>query len=106
MHTLQAPSAVSKYTGAFETTHDSEVWVDVTSTFGGGTITMQMSRDKGTTWVTFTPEGVDETFTTATQKMFDLMGGYYWRFLNDGTADSTVCYVGGNAINVNVQDSN
>ena len=102
MQVLDPPTAASLACGGFETTKNGKVWLHVASTFGGGTITMQKSIDRGTNWGTFYPDGVAETFTIETTKLYDLPGGWYFRVINDATADGTTCYVDGPHIRINV----
>ena len=107
MHTLTAPTTTSAYSSGFETTKDGKVWVHVVTTIGTGSITMQKSIDRGANWGSFFPDGAIESFTVdETTKLFDLPGGWYFRFLNVGDTDGTTCYVDGNALRINVTDGN
>ena len=110
MHTLTTAVDTTDTTGAFETTKHGKVWIHLVSTFGGGDVTMEKSIDKGANWVSFFPDQVEETFTAAAAaevtKLYDLPGGWYWRFVNDATAAATTCYVDGPHIRVNVYDPN
>jgi hypothetical protein len=106
MHTLTTAVDTTDTTGAFETTMSGKVWVHVVSTFGGGTVTMQKSIDKGANWGIFYPDGVAETFTAETTKLYNLPGGWYFRLLNDSSAAATTGYVEGPHIRVNVYDPN
>ena len=107
MHTLATAVDTTDTTGAFETTMPGKVWVHLATTIGTGSVTMQKSIDKGTTWGSFIPDGVVESFTVSdATKLFDLPGGWYFRFLNVGDTAATTCYVDGPHIRVNVYDPN
>ena len=103
MQTLDVATAAAASTGVFETLERTPVAIHITSTWGGGIVTMQQSFDKGTNWITFSPGGVDETFgADQTNDYEDLPGGCYWRFTNDATAAATTVRVSSPRINVNV----
>ena len=114
MLTLTAPSAASKYSASFVTTRSGKVWAHIYSVYNSGTITMEVWEPSlGTpAWEIFYPDGTAATFTSTSAtgvsitKCFDLPGGLEFHFLNDATADSTVCKVDGDAIRVNVTDGN
>jgi hypothetical protein len=76
---------------------------------------MQMKNPQGApaatpAFATFYPDGVAETFTNAgtisITKVYDLPGGMEFNFLNDGTADSTECYVDGDHIEIGITAGN
>ena len=110
MHQLTSPTDVSTSSSGFETIKDGKVWIHVASTFGTGYVTMEKSIDRGENWTSFYPDGVEEKYTAATTgevtKLFDLPGGWFFRFTNDDTAGAagtlTTCYVDGPHIRVDV----
>ena len=99
MLTLDTDVDSNTATNAFETTKDGKVWVHIDTDDTLGTVTMQYSKAKNSTFATFMPDGVAETFTDVTTKLYDLPGGWHWRFIGEeSVSDGNNYYVDGNHI--------
>jgi len=101
MQALSVATAKLASTGVFEVLATSPVTVYVVFTdTGADTVAMEMSIDKGTNWVAYTPDGTAEAFdTTLEVKTFEyLPGGWQYRFTNVANAEATTVYVGGEQI--------
>ncbi len=86
----------------FETTRNAKVWVKVESeTWGGGTITLQVSipNSDSAAFATFSPGGTDATFTADKMEAYDLPGGCHFKF-SSATATGCNYYISGNSINL------
>jgi hypothetical protein len=116
MQAITTTATGAKSTGAFEVTLDCTVVVEVShgddvqdaGAWNSGTVTMQVSRDKGANWQSFgiALAGTVQGFTEYTHCTYrPLAGGRYYRFLNDGTvAAATSVWVSGAHVNANVYD--
>ena len=96
--------AVDATTNIFETTKDGKVWVHIDTDDTFGTVTMQYSKSKDIDFAdaaTFYPDGSAETFTDVTTKLYDLPGGWFWRFSGSSTTANNY-YVDGNHIKIHV----
>jgi|TARA_A100001391_G_scaffold192346_2_gene166550 hypothetical protein len=78
----------------------TKCWVYLSGSFSSQTVTLEASVDNST-FSTFNVDGVDQTFTAGTFKLYDLPGGIFFRFdvSNGGSPDIDI-RVAGNGVKV------
>jgi len=80
MQFLHEALAAGATSNVLRTTIHSTLWVDIQGTFNTETVTMEYSVDGGLNYVTFTADGVDQTWTAQDQRVYNVPGGLYFRF--------------------------
>ena len=95
---LDSAVAGSASSASFKTTVNEQVWVRIGGTVGGD-ITMKESLDN-VTYNTFTTDAVDQTFSGAGYKLFDLPGGVFFRFDTAAGAAAVDIHLSGTGVRV------
>ena len=93
MQVYDATLITSENGATFKLSNPGKLWITVTGTFSGGTVTMQQSFDKSS-WIDFVADGSAVTFTTNDNQQIEAPDGYY-RLIADGTVTTVAVRMSG-----------
>ena len=89
-------------TDYFHVNANGKFWIDLSGTWGGGTITIKRALTQtlaeAGTFADFYPDGTLATFTANGVHEYEVPIGTCYRFASDGSISDVDIYVGGHAV--------